>query len=88
VRDGALLPLSSATATGRSGGPLAMGTPTTTVGLRKGPPVVGLVRRASGGLSDGGSKANAMARFLFHKTITRGGVLCREKHPTCGGWDP
>jgi hypothetical protein len=87
VRDGALLPLSSATATGRSGGPLAMGTPTTTVGLRKSPPVVSLVRHASGGLSDGGSKANAMARFLFHKTIT-GGVLCREKHPACGGWDP
>jgi hypothetical protein len=74
VRDDALLPLRSVMATGGFGGPLATGTPPmVAMGLGEAPPVVGLVQKCSGGLSDGSSKANAVALFLVEKTITREG---------------
>jgi hypothetical protein len=52
-----VLPSSSAMDTGSFGGPLATGTPpTVVVDLGEAPPVVGLARKASVGLGDGGNE--------------------------------
>jgi hypothetical protein len=70
VLDDVLLLSSLVMASSGSGGPLATGTPpVVAVGLREAPLVVGLVRQASGGLGDDGSKAKAAARFLVGNTI-------------------
>jgi hypothetical protein len=67
---GVPLPSSSATDTGGSGGPLAIGTlPMAEVDLGEAPLVVGLVRQASVRLSDGGSEGKGSGSVFFLRII-------------------
>jgi hypothetical protein len=90
VRDGALLPSSSAMATGGSSGPLATGTPPSmAVGLGEVPLVVGLAWQPSGGLDNGDSEEKAAACLSVDKMIAGGGgELYWGKHLLCRWWTP